>query len=159
MSLITSAGLWNNEESDITENKKQTRRVSSFQPSLKQEQNEMVGPQTYQDTNSNMNNILNKINNINIKNSGDNLMKFNPIPPPQIQNKISPSSTPITQSNKQYYPSNLDNLENSNYKKSYTNTITPLVNANKGGDNSLMERINYMIHTWLKTLIANCLLK
>lgn len=177
MSLITTAGLWNSEEIDNIENKKTTRRVSS-QPQTQQIKEEpeekiqpqMFGPQSYPETNSNMNTILSKINDINIKNAGDNLMKFNPITPPQIQNKndsdnnktpkINNISPPIR---KIYNTQNLGDSY-SNYKTSYPSisTHTPLTKNDKGDSlegftthqngenpksgNNLMEKINYAIH-------------
>jgi hypothetical protein len=178
MSLITTAGLWNSEDDDITETKK-TRRVSSQQqPSqnreeqreqreqkLSQNQQQMFGPSQYPDTN-NVSAILNKINSINVKNAGDNLMKFNPIKPPEIQNKKGNDVQPQQQYQQQpqqptkikYDSPNLGDSY-SNYKNIYTPPLainengskiegfSSKNNGNNGNNgNNLMEKINYAIH-------------
>lgn len=179
MSLITTAGLWNSEDDDIIETKK-TRRVSSQQnnaqnkgdttqdkTSQQQQQQQMFGPSQYPDTNNvTAMAILNKINSINVKNAGDNLMKFTPIKPPEMQNKKSNS---VQQQQQQQQPSNIKydspNLGDSysNYKNIYTpplamnengsnlegfsskNSGNGVYSGNSGGNN-LMEKINYAIY-------------
>jgi hypothetical protein len=158
MSLITTAGLWNPNEIDYVENNKTTRRVSS-QQQQHESQKESFGPQSYPDTNKNINAILDKINNVNIKNAGDNLMKFNPINPPKVQIKkdietdILPVGVDAKGGNKVYNSQNLADSKNyGNYKSSYSPTITPLANLDKKNiegfksNDNLMERINYMIN-------------
>lgn len=157
MSLITTAGIWNSEENN-NENKKVTRRIPSKQ--TEKEDKIMYGPDNYPETNSNMNIILDKINNINVKNAGDNLMKFNPIKPPEINKKDIKNKDDNVQSqstNKVYdtqnlgdsysiykksYPSNIQNLNNT-YNKINLEGFT---NNNNNNINNLSEKINYMIH-------------
>jgi hypothetical protein len=166
MSLITTAGVWNNNDNDDenTETKKPTRRTSTQEQTRRQPPQQMYGPTVYPETNPQMNTILKKINDVNVKNAGENLMKFTPISPPEIQNKkeetttnntSGTSTTPPTTS-KKYDATNLGDLY-SNYKSSYsTPSTSPLANyapvegftttrSSKGGDN-LMEKINYAIY-------------
>jgi hypothetical protein len=161
MSLVTTAGLWSNDDDNIIiEQKKNTRRTP---------QNDNQPQKTFGDANTQFsdasgvktikNAILDKIANINIKNDGDNLMKFTPITPPLLQaNKkedviSSTPAQPITTPKLQYGSQNLGDSY-SNYKTSYVppTLIPPLTHSEhegytnkKGGDN-LMEKINYAIH-------------
>jgi hypothetical protein len=156
MSLVTTAALWNNDDNTvIIEQKKNTRRTS---------QNDNQPQKTLSDSNNGQisegttvkNAILDKIANINIKNDGDNLMKFSPITPPLLQptkkeDVITTSDT--TTSKMQYESQNLGDSY-SNYKTSYVPpTLTPPLTdsqreayTNKKGGDNLMEKINYAIH-------------
>lgn len=189
MSLITSAGLWNPDEDDNnTEIKRTTRRVAQKQPDNsgnrdnkdnnvlqdnkeikegkegKINKQQMFGPATYQDTNNNMNTIMNKINSVNIKNAGDNLMKFTPISPPTIQQKKDNDDIQQNNIKKIYETTNLGDSY-SNYKTSYASTLSQQIepftqnmqqmkqmqqmqkgDVESGGGNTLLEKINYAIH-------------
>lgn len=178
MSLITTAGLWNSNDND--DNTRRTRRISSTNAppttnatATTSATPSMTGPSVYPDTNQDMNNIINKINGINIKNAGDKLTKFTPISPPEMQNKKesftdAPHNTPTNTTNttngnhsqKQVSNKNLGDIY-SNYNTSYNNktlneyyrsptTTTTEGFHNGGGDfakgGNLMEKINYAIY-------------
>lgn len=138
MSLITTAGIWNNNEEEMP---KKTTRRSLIESSDK----EMMGPMNYpNNNNNNINTIIHKMNEVKIKNEGDNLMKFTPIEPPKIQVKDE-TKEKVAQ---KYDPTNLGDLY-TNYKDSQKLIIDKEAFTTKPTELSkdkLMEKINYAIH-------------
>lgn len=178
MSLLYSASPWTNADPPkkrIPTMKKPTEVVANEEPSSKQTPLTIEDASEIQEERSSrVNEIINKMTNLNAENDGAYLGDFKPLEPPKLnQRKALPENqgnpmepqyllpsnplqqpVPVNRPNSNNYNANdmyLGNL--SNYQQSYSST--PMYSkpqpyyakyGNNGGDDKLMERINYMIH-------------
>jgi hypothetical protein len=175
-SLVTSASLWTNDESQPKKRVPTMRKTIKMKPAIPtigepddyvshSENYQNLTPSTIDDIqaqNDNratrVNELLNKITSTNDAVDNNKMGNFNPISPPSITNKKEPSKPPIsTAYSGNYSGDEIKSPVYSNYAKSYDATANKPYYANmgisqgtKGGqglpDDKLIEKINYMIH-------------
>lgn len=164
MSLLSSASLWNNDESQHkkkTSSRKTIKKTNTLENFSPNDYLQLEPPSSFDLRQKKINDLLNKMTDVHASNE-DELANFTPLSPPEITTKkpdFSPDQLMPSYSKENIQHSLLESLKAndshlgklSDYNTSYGRTLTnstpfyskPTIPS---ADNNLIEKINYMIH-------------